>query len=303
MNLVEILNKIGYVELQDFGTQYRTRPLYRSSGNNTSLSINKANGCWYDFGSREGGVLLGLVKLTLGLPSMKAAQEYIGDATLSIEEPGRHRYELLEAKKFDKNLLLKLNKDHTYWESRGVSSSIIEQFGGGTTYNGRMCYRYVFPIFDEKNELVGFSGRRLNNNSDYPKWKHIGAKSNWCFPLKLNRELLFELKEVILVESIGDMLALWEAGIKNTLVTFGVDISVKIVELLLRLDCQRIFVAFNNDADNEFIGNHAAEEGRQFLLKHFDPQQVVVAIPNEKDFGEMNLEQINIWKNQFQLRS
>lgn len=299
MTVLEILNKIGYVTLQDFGKEYRTMPLYRASGNNTSLCINKADGQWYDFSAREGGSLLNLVQLTLGLVSMKAAQEYLGTDSLEIEPRGTHRYELMESKKFDKSLLLKLKKDHQYWIERGISQRTIEAFQGGTTYNGRMCYRYVFPIFDEQDDLVGFSGRRLNDNPEYPKWKHIGAKKKWCYPLKLNRDILLNKREVILVESIGDMLSLWEAGIKNTIVTFGVDISIKIVEFLLRIDVQKIYIAFNNDQDNEFVGNKAAIDGKMFLTRHFDPDQVSLAIPDQKDFGEMSINQINLWQTKF----
>ncbi len=303
MDLKEILHRIGYVNLQDHGKEYRTAPLYRSSGNSTSLCINKANGQWYDFSARDGGSLLGLVKLTLNLPSMKAAKDYVGDETLTIESTGKHRYELDETKKFDKALLLKLRKDHSYWEGRGVSIRTIETFQGGTTFNGRMCYRYVFPILDEKDDLVGFSGRRLNDNSDYPKWKHLGAKSSWLYPLKWNKKFIIESKEVILVESIGDMLSLWEFGIKNVLVTFGVDVSPKIMELLLRFDANRVLIAFNNDSGNGMVGNKAAVDGRKLLLKHFDPEQVIIAIPEEKDFGEMGQTQIDLWKNKFQIQS
>jgi hypothetical protein len=299
MEVIDVLHKIGYVSLQDFGKDWRTTPLYRASDNKTSLCINKSNGQWYDFSARDGGSLLGLVKLTMSLPTMKAAQAFIGDTSFIIEPPTKHRYELLETKKFDKNLLFKLQKDHSYWVERGISELTVSTFQGGTTFNGRMCYRYVFPVFNSKDELVGFSGRRLNDNSDYPKWKHIGPKSTWCYPLKWNQDFLYDSKEAILVESIGDMLALWDAGIKNVIVTFGVDISVKIVELLLRMDAQRILIAFNNDEENNLVGNQAAVDGKKFLLNHFDSSQVVVAIPTQKDFGEMDNEQITLWKNKF----
>lgn len=303
MQVIDVLTKIGYINLQDFGKEYRTAPLYRPSDNNTSLCINKTTGQWYDFSARDGGSLLGLVKITMNLPSMKAAQAFLGDTTFAIEPTGQHRYELAEIKKFDKDLLFKLRKDHSYWIRRKISERTIAIFEGGTTFNGRMCNRYVFPIFGEKNELIGFSGRMLNNNPDYPKWKHLGAKSNWCYPLKWNNEILRTKREVILVESIGDMLALWEAGIKNTLVTFGLDISNNIIAFLLRIDVQKIFIAFNNDEGNNLVGNKAAHEGKLYLTHHFDPEQIIVTIPNQKDFGEMNEEQINIWKNKFQIQS
>ena len=49
MSILEILQKIGYTDVKDNGKYYRTKPLYRSSNNNTSLCIEKNTGCFYDF--------------------------------------------------------------------------------------------------------------------------------------------------------------------------------------------------------------------------------------------------------------
>lgn len=285
METREILNAIGYVELQDHGKEYRMRPLYRSSGNSTALCVNKSNGQWYDFSAREGGSILGLVKLTLNLSSLKAAKEYLGNPEIEIEDYAVNKYELSEHKRFDKELLVKLKKDHSYWEGRGISKDILELFNGGTTFNGRMGYRYVFPIIDNKNDLIGFSGRRLNDNPDYPKWKILGKKSNFVYP---SWQAQYSKKSII-VESIGDMLSLAEIGIRHVLVAFGVEISPKIIQHLLKFDCQEIFIVMNNDNGNNFVGNLASLECKQSLLKYFDVGQVTSIIPPYKDLNEFLL--------------
>ena len=43
----------------------------------------------------------------------------------------------------------------------------------------------------------------------------IGDKSMWKYPLFLNYKLLKSEKRVIIVESIGDMLALWTLALKT----------------------------------------------------------------------------------------
>jgi hypothetical protein len=63
----DILLKIGYSDLRDFGKQWRMAPLYRSSDNNTSLAVNKLTGQWYDFSARMGGSIQKLIQLTLNL--------------------------------------------------------------------------------------------------------------------------------------------------------------------------------------------------------------------------------------------
>ena len=40
-NIQVVLNKIGYVDLRDFGGEWRTRPLYRASDNPLSFLITK----------------------------------------------------------------------------------------------------------------------------------------------------------------------------------------------------------------------------------------------------------------------
>lgn len=296
MDVLEVLQKIGYTDLQDSGRDFRTRPLYRASDNKTSLCINKSTGEWYDFSQRTGGGIARLVQLTLNLPTLDSVKEYFG-GTLPVSLARiKDSIELTDVKKFNKELLIKLSRDHEYWLNRGVSEATINTFEGGIANNGRMRHRYVFPIFNNREELVGFSGRLIINSDSLPKWKHIGSKSNWCYPLKWNESVIKASKVVVLVESIGDMLALWEAGIRNTIVTFGLDISVKIIEVLLKFDVKQIFISFNNDFDNGLVGNEAADDAKLKLLKFFDPEQITVALPDAKDFGEMNQEQIEIWR-------
>jgi hypothetical protein len=297
-DVADILQQVGY-QLIDYGKEYRAKPLYRPSDNATSLCIKKTTGEWYDFSERVGGSLDLLIQKTLGDVPQDLRDKILSGVFYSRKEA----VELNDIKTFDKSLLIKLNKDHSYWLKRGVSEFTIEQFGGGTTTNGRMAYRYVFPIFNERKDLVGFSGRILAKDSKAPKWKHLGKKSHWCYPAFLNTEVILNEKEVILVESIGDMLALYDAGIKNVLVTFGVDIGPKLIEFLLKVDTNKVIISFNNDRENNFVGNEAAEEGRKQLLNYFDPSQIVVALPeNKNDFGEMNTEEILLWKENLNQR-
>jgi len=301
MNVLDILRKLGYTSFRETQTHYAVRPLHRESDNDWAVAIDKQTGQWYDFVKKQGGTIYKLAALTKGFKTKKEVLDFLqmdlGPSGAEMEI--QHRYELEEVKCFDKNLLCKLNKDHTYWIERGISPLTIATFEGGVASNGRLKDRYVFPIFDDRDNLIGFSGRNLIKTSRAPKWKHIGAKSNWCYPLKWNHHIIIPKQEVILVESIGDMLALWDAGIKNTIVTFGVSISRSIIEFLLRIDAQRILLALNNDEDNNLVGNEAADKESRHLAKHFDEHQIVIALPDSKDFGEMSVEQIQAWQHKF----
>lgn len=300
MNVLGILNQIGYSEVRDCGTHYRTKPLYRDSGNSTSLSVDKNSGRWYDFSQRIGGNIVYLAQLTLSLPSFKDAEKMLfGENTEEYKKVQNHVFELGHIKKFDRVLVSKLEQKHEYWLNRGISLSTIKEFGGGVTDNGKMSNRYVFPIFNARNELVGFSGRLLFKSEKAPKWKHLGQKTHWCYPCQLNTQEIQNKKQVIIVESIGDMLALWDIGVKNVVVTFGLSLGVEVLKFLLRMSPKEIIIALNNDEDNAFAGNIAAEDMKNELVSYFDPSQIKIALPDSKDFGEMSPEERLEWKQKY----
>jgi len=220
----------------------------------------------------------------------------MGDLPIYVDT--RHSVELTDIKKFDKGLLIKLIKDNSYWNSRGVSDRTLKGFQGGIAQNGRMKGRYVFPIFDERGDLIGFSGRLTQKSDSLPKWKHLGQKKNFIFPANASK-FIQETKTVMIIESIGDCLKLMECGINNVLVSFGVSLSPKIIQHLLKLDVGKIVISLNNDEDNGFVGNEAAQEYKEELLNYFDESQLAIALPTAKDFGEMSCEEIISWKNQY----
>jgi hypothetical protein len=290
----QVLGELGYT-LRDYGGYFRTRPLYRDSDNDVILSINKDTGRWKDFKEGISGGLEDLVKLTLDCnieDARKFLQSKESDRPVAIVKP-----EVKQRKTLNDEFLKNLIKNNKYWNDRGVSDETLEEFNGGVCESGKMLGRYVFPIYGERNKLIGVSGRDVNDDewTKRPKWKHIGDKSSWVYPSQVNKEALTESKRVILVESIGDMLALWENKVKNTIVTFGLDISTAVLNKLLRLDPNNVTVSFNNDSESNHAGNLAAQKAKKKLLKYFDEEQVKISLPSQNDFGEMTSAQISEW--------
>jgi hypothetical protein len=89
---------------------------------------------------------------------------------------------------------------------------------------------------------------------------------------------------------------MWDADIKNAIVTFGLDISISILNFLLRSDFKKINISFNNDLEKNSAGNIASEKGYNKLLRYFDKNQLNIKLPFKKDFGEMTKEEIIEWK-------
>lgn len=289
-NVKEILTSIGY-RLRDVGREFRTKPLYRDSDSDNVLSIKKDTGYWYDFKTNQHGSFDKLIKITLNLDDAKA-EEYLKNRNWQYESSGIEKEKLEELKIFPSELLDKLEKDHSYWLTRNINEETVSVFEGGVAKEGRMKDRYVLPIFNSKKQIVGFTGRDLTGTKK-AKWKHLGDKSKWVYPLYFNKKEVLNAKSVILVESVGDMLSLWQSGVKNSAVTFGLDINNSLLNLFIRMDLDTIYISFNNDENQ--AGNQAAKKLYFKLLKFFDKNQIKVALPTKNDFGEMNKDEIQQW--------
>ena len=298
MDVKQTLLELGYSNIKDSGEFYRTKPIYRDSDNETSLSVNKITGRFVDFGRNARGSFEELVRLSLRVDKIEDAKAWLSDKTSNYTAMPKYVAKISEQKIFDEDLLEKIENDQEYWISRGVSEETLKEFKGGIVSSGKMKDRYVFPIFNSKNKIVGFSGRDLMNyeNSYRPKWKHIGSKSTWVYPAFLNSDVLLKNKKIIIVESIGDLLALWDADIKYVIVSFGLDISSQLLNFLLKIDPNEVILSFNNDEANNSAGNKAADKAFNKLNKYFDPKQIKIVLPDKKDFGEMNKEEIINWQ-------
>lgn len=295
LSVYQILTDLGY-KLKDYGKEYRTRPLYRESDNDTVLKIYKDTGHWFDFKENISGDFSSLISMTLKIEDPNKAKEWLKDKNFGFPSAKEITKPLIKStKKFDISLLSNLQEDQSYWNKRGILDQTLIEFKGGVGKAGKMKNRYVFPIFDINNNIIGFSGRDITNMSKI-KWKHLGEKNDFLYPLFLNSEIIESKKELILVESIGDMLNLWQVGIKNVLVTFGTSLSLSILNYCLKTDMKKIYISLNNDANKNNAGNIGAEKTYARLKRYFDDHQLKVALPTKKDFGEMSKEEILQWK-------
>lgn len=287
LELKELLESAG-LTIKDFGSEFRAKPIYRESNNTTSLMIKKGSGDWYDFSWNRGGKLPELLKLL--------NKEGLGE---NFQAPEKNYSEIpLANKTFDESIVKQLAKDYSYWIDRGISAATIKEFGGGVDLHWKLKNRYVFPVYNGHNKIIGLFGRDITANPKVPKYKILGAKKDFRWPLYLNHEIIQNQREVLLVESPACVLRLWDCGIKNAVSIFGTDISSNLVNLLVRYNLKSIIIATNNEPDNDNIGNNAAEKIKRKLLEFFDPAAVTIKLPTKKDFAEMTCEEIYTWKKE-----
>jgi len=181
------------------------------------------------------------------------------------------------------NLLNSNNDGLVYFEKRGVTKEIIEHFklgyadsdsskilryltkkgyttndivdaGIGIESNGTFIDRFkgraIFTLTNMKGEVVGFSGRKIDNSDAS---KYVNSNENILFNKSACLYNFFEAKSDILkekkvyvVEGFMDVIALYKAGVNNAIATMGVALSKEHIKAIEKMNAQMIF-SFDGD--------------------------------------------------------
>lgn len=295
-NLVNILEKLGY-RFRKNSNYYQTKALYRGGKDISSVAIYPQDNFFIDFVTNEKGSLQKLIALTLKLNESEAI-EWLKKNGIQYVPKTNEKPQITMPKIFPKECLQDLMPIHDYWVQQGIKPETLSSFSSGISHAGRMKGRYVFPIFDANENIIGFVGRDILNDPTRPKYKIVGPKNEFIWPLMFTQHLSIVKKFVILVESPHCILRLWDINVHNTLCLFGIELSVPQVNTLLRLDPEYIIISTNNEPGNKNIGNTAAIKIAQKLVKYFDKNQIKIVLPFKKDFGEQTREENMEWFRQ-----
>ena len=309
----EVLIELGF-KLRDRGPYWQTNALWRNGDNFTAVQIYKDSGVWRDYVEDTSFLPFQiLIEKTLGTKDKKILSQYIQPSgelkTSGTFEKESRKVKIQMDEVYSLGYLSKLLPHFKFYNDKEVSDSTLRLYRGGLATAGKLNGRFVFPVFDENDssQIIGFTGRHLrwNNESEFPKWKHVGRKSNWlypiCVPAGTSRpflECVQERREIIIIESIGDSLALTENKFLNHLVVGGLDLSSKQISFLLSQELDQIIIATNNDQSN--VGLHAAIKIFIKLLNYFDISKLRINLPTENDFGEMHEKGVNFKEKWYQ---
>jgi hypothetical protein len=300
----EILEELGY-KLYDKGSYWQSSALYRNGDNQTALQIYKDTGAWKDYVKGTNFMSFKqLIILTLNTNDPDIIKKYLDPSAITfLATKSKSRDEKIETEEvYPLSLLDNLFPHYKFYNQRGIDDQILKDLKGGLATKGQMYQRFVFPIFNEYGQIHGFSGRDMSGKEGKPKWKHMGRKTNWVYPafVPVNGEPLFEIidtNSIIIVESIGDCLSLWQRGYRNVLVSFGLDMSSKLMCSLMRFNVSKIYLCFNNDMGKEDNrGMNACVKNFLKLLNFFDKDSIKICLPTKNDFGDMSDQDFIKWK-------
>tara|TARA_R100001460_G_scaffold46084_2_gene83464 strand:+ start:3173 stop:4219 length:1047 start_codon:yes stop_codon:yes gene_type:complete len=301
MNYKEVLENLGY-RLKDHGAYWRTNAVYRSGDNSTALQIYKDTGVWKDYVEDSSFMPFeALLQKTLNTKDPNAVKHYLNDNGVNIGARIKQKHLLKEEKTYSPNVLQKLLPHHDFYIDKGMSKETLQDFKCGLAMSGKMYQRVIFPIFRKDGRIHGFSGRKVTDD-DRPKWLHMGKSSNWFYPyynIQHVQESILEKQSVHIVESVGDCLSLYNSGVKNVLVSFGLNISPKFISRLSMLPVSKIFISFNNDHSSSVNrGFEGAIKSIFKLVDSIDFDKIYFIPPEKNDFGEMSAEQIEKYSSE-----
>lgn len=108
--------------------------------------------------------------------------------------------------------------------------------------------RLIFPIFNNRNEVIGFGGRQLNDFG--PKYinspeTEVYSKKDNLYALNIARKNI-KNDSIFLVEGYMDVISMHQNGYPNTVASLGTSLTKEQSIILSKL-CKNIFIVYDND--------------------------------------------------------
>lgn len=163
-------------------------------------------------------------------------------------------------------------------------SGLAQKSTEGTGLYDRFRQRLMFPIWNERGQLIAFAGRALDDEQQ-PKYLNspespIYKKSYVLYNLQRARSEVRKRERVVLVEGYMDVIGVWAAGVKEVVASCGTALTAEQVRMIGR-HTRNVVVNFDPDA----AGRNAAE--RSILLFLDEGLHVrVLALPEGLDPDE-----------------
>ena len=139
---------------------------------------------------------------------------------------------------------------------------LIKKDGGG--YYDRFRNRVMFPIRNNRGEVVGFGGRVITDEE--PKYLNspettLFKKGELLYGLFESKKSIAERKSAVIVEGYTDVIGLYQFGVGNSLATLGTATTDNHINKVFRISDQIIFCFDGDDA-----GRKAAEKAMKLCL-------------------------------------
>lgn len=147
----------------------------------------------------------------------------------------------------------------TYLKKKGLAEAIIEKSGliiprsDGTGYYDRFRKRLIFPIFDQKDRVIAFGGRVMDDA--LPKYMNspetpIYNKSKTLFGLNFTKRHIVEKDAAVIVEGYVDLLIPYQGGVNNLIASCGTALTQDHIRLIRR-HSRNVIMVYDSDKAGE----------------------------------------------------
>lgn len=182
-------------------------------------------------------------------------------------------------------------KTFTYLLNKGFTRNMLVSAGLAMTKEttvekiyDKFRGRLMFPITDSLGRVVGFGGRALSKEQE-PKYLNspetvIYHKSNVLYGFSYSKVAIKQTEEAMIVEGYMDLIASFQAGVKNVVATSGTALTLKQLRLLKPF-VKTVCLAF----DMDLAGQEAVKRAYE-LAQEFDFAIRVLVLPEGKDAAE-----------------
>jgi DNA primase len=156
------------------------------------------------------------------------------------------------------------------------------------SYFDRFRSRIIFPIFDNQDNVAGFTGRIFGEAKYENEPKYLNSPENPIFNkgkilygFSKNKKGIREKGEAVLVEGQMDFLMSWQDGLDNAIATSGTALTEDQLRLLKRL-AKTLVVAYDMDEAGRMATERAID-----MAKTFDFNVYVLSLPESiKDLAD-----------------
>lgn len=158
--------------------------------------------------------------------------------------------------------------------SRKHGADVLKEAGLLTEKNGKKFDmfrdRIMFPISDSRGRVIGFGGRKLDNESDAPKYINspdtlVFRKSNELYNFDKAQNAGRKTGKLYIVEGYTDVIAHGQFGIKDTVAPLGTAFTDGQLEKVLSVTSEPV-MCFDGDS----AGRKAAWKAMNMALPHLN---------------------------------
>ena len=154
-----------------------------------------------------------------------------------------------------------------YGDPAMVECGLVIENEQGRRYD-RFRDRIMFPIQDQRGNVIGFGGRVLGQGE--PKYLNspetpLFHKGEELYGLPQARKAIQEQDMVLVVEGYMDVVGLAQSGVENVVATLGTAATGTNIQRLIRL-ADRVVFCFDRDAAGERAAKRAMEVSLEYLV-------------------------------------